>query len=115
MSGSSATLLDHLVDLDRRRLDVADQQRTQPRLLGEGRVGAEDPQVLALVEAHDDQVGVVGLDEEQRDVRFQVDVAESVGDLFDVGDAVQVDLGGGPAGRTADHGCSEVRHGECPQ
>ena len=89
----------HLVDLERRRLDVAEQQRAEPGLLGERRVGAEDPQVLALVQAQDRQVGVVGLDEQQRDVGLGVDVAQPVGDVLDVGGAGEVELGGGPAGR----------------
>src|SRR5690606_20348110 len=73
------------------------QQRSQPGLLREGGVRPEDPQVLPLVEPEDRQVGVVGLDEQQRHVRVGVDVAQPVRHLLDVGDAGEIEVGHAPA------------------
>nr|BFE67203.1 hypothetical protein GCM10020092_005040 [Actinoplanes digitatis] len=81
-----------VVQLERGRLDVGEQQRTEPRLVGVRRVGAEHAQVLALIEAQNHQVLIVGLDEEQRQLCVRLGVAKPVHDLVQIGKAGELQL-----------------------
>jgi hypothetical protein len=101
----------HGVDLDGGRAHVAQQQRPHPGLLGERGIGSEHPQVLAVVQAQDHQVRIVGLDEQQRQVGGRVDVAQTVGHVLDVGGIGQRDFRGRPFIGYSDRGGGEVGHG----
>jgi hypothetical protein len=90
--------------------DLAEQQRSEPGLLGKGHIGAEDPQILPQIEPQDHQVLVVGLNEHERHVGGRVHVAQGVGDVLDVGGVAQRHLVRGPLVGGSDDRRGEVGH-----
>ena len=73
-----------VLHLGGRGVRVAEQQTPQSRLLGEGRIGPEDPQVLPLIEAQYRQSASSDSHQQQRHLSIRVDVAEPISDLFDI-------------------------------
>jgi hypothetical protein len=90
---------------------VAEQQSADPGLLGESRVRPEDPQILAMVETHDHEVRVIGLDKHERYIGGGIDLAQPIGHVFDVGGVGQRNLRGRPVVVGPNHSGSEVGHG----